>query len=179
MKLEDHPTRVNGSNLSESAADQSVLIFYKDGEYAQRHSIADCARLRASTLGSTDKPHHNNLPAVWHEEKTVGGNGQPNPSSIHDLAACSKVVVIDGLKPLRPQHILNDCAFGDVYEIKDAKQHPCELLSLENCPADVGTTRRDTTGAAVDNPSSVEQHLLNDCAIDVFPKVTKAKPAEV
>jgi len=154
-----------------------VLVFYDDGERPQRHSLADCARLRASTIGRTDIPHHNDLPEGWREEKAVGSYGQPKTSGIHDLAICPEDLAIEDLKPLNSQHILSDCIVEDVNEATLVKHHR-ELHSLEDCTADAETNSSLAAEPAVDNPSSVQQHVLKDCAIDAIPGASSPKPAK-
>jgi hypothetical protein len=197
-KAEGNTTWATAGNASESLADERVLVFYDDGEYPQRHRLADCARFRASTLGRTDTPHHNDLPAGWREEKIVGGDDQSKASEPHHLAACPEVVVTEHLNQ---QHILNDCAAENTNKAADIKQHHCLSHSLDNCSCDkannvsdaekhqglphslkdctddVTTITKELAEPKTSNSEPIQQHCLDDCSTEITSSAN-SKPAE-
>jgi hypothetical protein len=198
-KVEGNTARSTTINASESLTDELVLVFYDDGDHPQRHRLADCARLRAATLGRTGTPHHNDLPASWREEKIVCGNGQPEASKLNNLAAYREVLVIEQLKSLNPQHILKDCAAGDNSKAEDVKQDHCESQSLDacasgttnsgldakyqslqhslqGCTGDITTTTKDPAQPDL-SPDSIKQNRLDDCPTDIAAVDTNPEPA--
>lgn len=200
VKVEGHTARSTAVGASEGPADESVLVFYDDGDHPQRHRLADFDRLRASTLGRTDTPHHNELPAGWREEKTIGGNGEPEASKTHDLAACPDVVVTEHFKPLDPHHTLKDRAAGDNNKAEGVKQQHCESHSLDaclgdttksvpdakkhqslphflkDCTGDVTTTTKESAQPGL-GPDLIEQRRLDECATDIITAAAYSEPA--
>jgi len=126
VNVDGHNTRSTAANQSKSPANESVLVFYEDGDHPQLHRLDDCAQLRASTLGQIDTPHHIDSPADRREEETVGDNGQSAASESHSLAACPELVVTNHIQALDAQHILDDC------HVEDAKM-PRMSSSVEIC----------------------------------------------
>jgi hypothetical protein len=201
-KTEGRDARSMAANLSQSPADESVLVFYEDGDHPQRHSLADCARLRESTLGRTDTPHQNDLPAGWREEKVVGGNAQSEALQSQNLTTSPKVVVTEHLQTLDPQHILNDCAAENTKDsahvkqrqdlshslsactsdntnnLPDIQKHRSLPHSLEQHTDDVTTTMKELARLDVGIPESIPQHRLDDCATVTVTAATNPEPTE-
>ncbi len=175
---ERHTAWSKTGDTSEGSADEPILVFYDDGDLPQRHSLADFARLRASTLGRTDTSPHDDIPAGWRKEKTVGGNGQSKPSGLHNLAVCPEVVVTEDLKPFSPHNIFNEYIAEDTNKTKDVKQHHYESHSLRNCSSDTRSIKNEAANAEAGNSYSPEQHLLNECATDAIADVSNPETAD-
>lgn len=163
------------------SADESVLVFYNDADQPQRHRLADCARLRASTLGRSGTPHHNGLPARWRRDETVGDNDQSETAKTNGLSGAPEADTTDLPKHATLQHTLDDCPVNNSINAVDGKKHRCGQHTLEDCPHDnthivVGAKKQrslshslvNCTSDSTNNTADAKQHInlphsLGDC----------------
>jgi hypothetical protein len=175
-KARSHGVRSTAANASDDPADESVLVFYDDVDEPQQHRVADCARLRASTLGRSDTPHHSGLPVGWRNEETIDGHEQSVTANPHGLGKSPEVDTTELPKGATLQHALDACPVNNTTTVEDYdKQHRSLPHSLEECPVD-NTPR--TVNAKQQRSLS---HSLDNCASDgaksaVDPKQHRSLP---
>lgn len=114
--------RSAATNSSDNPADEPVLVFYDDRDQPQRHRLADCARLRASTLSRPNTLRQNDLPGGWRNHENVIENSQPENAKPSGLGKSPHVHMPEFPMDVNPQRALDDCLVEDTTNAANDQQ---------------------------------------------------------